>query len=117
MITPQEVQVWYVFPAVRRLFALSLKKQGLIQRDIAKIMNLTEAAVSQYLKGKRGLDVTLPKKIQQKIEIASKQIRTQKTSFEKEFQKIFRDMDESRFICSVCNSYTSKEPSCQICYG
>ena len=33
MITPQEVQVWYILPAVRRNIAIELKKQGIKHAD------------------------------------------------------------------------------------
>ena len=47
---PCEYIVWNVLPSIRKEFAKSLMKNyGLNQKQIAKIINLTPAAVSQYL--------------------------------------------------------------------
>ena len=53
MITPQELEVWYILPAIRRELTISLKEEGLKQRQVAEILGVTEAAVSQYIKSKR----------------------------------------------------------------
>lgn len=40
-------------PAIKAKLAKELKEKGLSQKDIAVLLNVTEAAVSQYLSGKR----------------------------------------------------------------
>ena len=49
-LMPQEIEVWYIIPAVRRELAKSMVKIGLKQKQIAVTLGITEAAVSQYLK-------------------------------------------------------------------
>lgn len=45
----------YLLPAVNALIACELvEKQGLRQSEVARIMNMTPAAVTQYLKRARG---------------------------------------------------------------
>lgn len=52
---PCEFSVWYVLPSLRRELALALiSEHGLSQRRTADLLGLTEAAVSQYVHGKRG---------------------------------------------------------------
>ena len=52
---PCEVTIWYVMPAVRREIVTYLAKDGKLPRKkIAEALDLTPAAVSQYLNGKRG---------------------------------------------------------------
>jgi predicted transcriptional regulator len=55
--THQEIEVWYVIPAIRREMVLELKKRKVSQKAAARLLCLTEAAVSQYMSGKRGTDV------------------------------------------------------------
>jgi len=45
---PQEVEVWYVLPALRRELALIMIEAGRPQKEIAKMLGITEPAVSQY---------------------------------------------------------------------
>lgn len=66
---PQEVEVWYVLPAIRREFARAMKKKEIprkeedgkirqhkvTQKEIAKMLGVTEPAITQYLLKKKGL--------------------------------------------------------------
>ena len=50
----QEIEVWYVIPAIRKEIAKGLVKKGLKQRAVARKLEITDAAVSQYFNSKRG---------------------------------------------------------------
>ena len=52
---PIELEYWFILPALRRSVAKTLKDKGLKQKEVAKILGVTEAGVSQYLKGSRGV--------------------------------------------------------------
>mgnify|MGYP002738569992 CR=1 FL=1 len=55
MKVPCEIVVWYVLPAIRREIAKELvKTYGIKQADVARKFEVTDAAISQYLKRKRG---------------------------------------------------------------
>ncbi|MBA3044390.1 helix-turn-helix domain-containing protein, partial [archaeon] len=49
MKMPCEVIIWYILPGIRREITKSLLKNGLSQREVAKKLGITDAAVSQYL--------------------------------------------------------------------
>ena len=54
-IMPQEMEVWYLIPALRReLTEIFISDFNLSQREVSKILGITESAISQYLKSKRG---------------------------------------------------------------
>jgi len=116
MDTPQEVEVWFVLPALRRQYVIAFKKEGLKQKDIAVIVNLTEAAVSQYLKKKRGDAITFKKEILQEIQTSAKNIVNKKIEYRKEFQNVLKKLKHSRFICTVCHDHTNATDECEICY-
>ena len=60
---PQEVELWYLIPALRREIAkILVKDYDLSQVEIAKILKITESAVSQYLKEKRGNELKFTEK-------------------------------------------------------
>lgn len=55
MMIPCEVVVWYVLPMVRKELAAELVHvHGMSQSEVARRFGLTEAAISQYLRKKRG---------------------------------------------------------------
>ena len=53
MELPQEIELWYVIPAIRKQLVIELKRKGLKQKAIAPILGITEAAISQYNRDKR----------------------------------------------------------------
>jgi predicted transcriptional regulator len=55
MKIPCELIVWYVLPSIRSELARELvKKYHLSQAEVARRFGVTDAAISQYLKAKRG---------------------------------------------------------------
>lgn len=50
---PCEGAIWHILPYIRAGLARELAKQGLTQETIAEKLGLTQAAVSQYISGKR----------------------------------------------------------------
>jgi len=64
---PQEVEVWYVLPAIRRELTRTMIEKGIPQKQIAQMLGVTEPAVTQYKLNKskrsRGDQVDIPEKI------------------------------------------------------
>ena len=66
-LMPQEVEVWYVLPAIRRELTRTMIDKGIPQKQIAQMLGVTEPAVTQYKLNKskrsRGDQVEIPDKI------------------------------------------------------
>ena len=66
-LMPQEVVVWYVLPAIRRELTRAMIKKKKPQKQIAKMLGVTEPAITQYKlkksKRSRGDQVNIPDKI------------------------------------------------------
>jgi predicted transcriptional regulator len=92
-----------LIPAIRALIARELKeKYHLTQEQIAKLLDITQPAVSQYLKEARG-------KKARKVERNEKIMRIVE---EVAFRIYNRDIKESEIIkmfCKVCKLYSSKD--------
>ena len=59
---PQEIEVWYLIPALRRELAkVLIGEYGMSQKKVSEMFMITESAVSQYLKSKRGYELRFPK--------------------------------------------------------
>lgn len=99
LITPQEIEVFYLIPAIRKEMVICFKKQGLQQKEIAKILGITEAAVSQYLHEKRAKEFKLPKKIIKEIEESCKK----KKNIIKEITRILDLLKKER--CGLCSNF------------
>ena len=115
MLQPQEVEVFYILPAIRRELALSMKEQGYKQKDIAKKLWTTEPAISQYLTSKRATEVKFNKNIQEEIKNSTKKINDYKT-LTAVLQDLLRKINKSKITCGVCKSKISLENNCNICF-
>jgi len=106
---PQEVEVWYVLPAIRRELAKVMKTKvvqrvdevgemndhKITQKEIARMLGVTEPAITQYLlkkKGQRsrGDQVLLPDSILKEIDKSA-------DNMIKEYEKARADDEEDIF--------------------
>ena len=62
MKPPCELIVWYVIPTIRAELAKELIKLGLSQKEVSERLGITQSAVSQYVKDKRGKGIPVNKK-------------------------------------------------------
>ncbi|MBR9678758.1 MAG: helix-turn-helix domain-containing protein [Nanoarchaeota archaeon] len=100
---PQELEVWYIIPAIRKELALTLKKKGLTQKEIAKKLYITEPAVSQYMKNKRAKQVVFREETKQKIKEAAENIlkNPSKVNLIKQTQNICREARKNMVLCEL----------------
>lgn len=97
---PQEVELYYVLPALRREIAACMKADGLSQKQIAALLEVSEPAVSQYFSAKRASTVRFTKKIVDSIKSATSSIKDHKSLVE-ETQKLLRLARDEGVVCQV----------------
>lgn len=74
-LLPQELEVWYLIPALRKEIAKVLISDfGMSQKKVSQTLGLTESAISQYLKSKRGSELKFSEKDIEKIKEATTNI-------------------------------------------
>jgi predicted transcriptional regulator len=105
---PCVIVVYYVLPAIRAFIAQNLVKGNLSQLDIAIKMGVTPAAITHYIKGKRGS--SLVKKISQS-ERAVKTILELAECLKREETPI--DVILSK-TCEACRAIRSERLICDI---
>ena len=114
-VHPQEVEVSYNLPANRRELSIEFKRLGKSQREIAKLLGVTDAAVSQYISAKRASDVAFPDDLKSKIQAAAPRI-TSPQSMVREIQAILQQSKDDRFICRMHEQVSDVPQGCDVCF-
>jgi predicted transcriptional regulator len=106
---PQEIEVWYIIPKIRKELAkVFVEKKGFSYDQTAKILGITKAAVSQYLKNKRANKIKFSKEMQKEVENATERISKNPISAMTEIQGLLKKMKESKCSCDVCKKYNKE---------
>lgn len=119
-LLPQEIEVWYIIPAVRKeLSRLLVKKHGLTFEKAGAILGISKAAVSQYLSNKRANKVKLPDVIKKEVEKSAEVVLKDNKRAVKEIERILKEMKRRKCSCDVCKKYNKEildvcECKCQI---
>ncbi len=112
---PQEIEVWYVIPAIRKELAkILIEKYKLKQKKVAEILGITESAISQYLHKKRAKEIGLPKTMKKYLEIAAEKIFKDNKKVLNEIINLLNIAKKQKIICQVCKKYN--KGILKICY-
>lgn len=115
MEMPHEIIVWYLLPALRKALVVELKSSKMSQKAIAKKMNITEAAVSQYLHNKRGSkEIKLGNALNKEVKRSALKIMDDKTKNISaiELIRLVHIANREKIVCTRC---TLKHGYCDIC--
>ena len=117
-IMPQEIEVWYLIPALRREFTrIFIKDYGLTQKQTAEILSVTEAAVSQYLRLKRANQIIFSKKDLVQIKKSADEIKENPETLIKNLYNLCVSLRESKVICKLHKSHDKSIPNnCDVCF-
>ncbi|MBW3019742.1 hypothetical protein KY334_00440 [Candidatus Woesearchaeota archaeon] len=114
-LLPQDMQVRYLFPLLRKETAKQLQKKGLKQKDISSIMGLTEGAVSQYLKDKRGTELKLSEDEITIIEKSIKKLIDKKIDFSEWLFNVSKKIGVPSQLCKIHRSIEKVPAKCKLC--
>ena len=117
METPQEIEVWYILPAIRKEIAQAMANKGLKQVEIADFLGITKSAVNHYLKQKRARELIFPPEIKQEIEKSVDTVLKNKQLLGAELQRLCEIIRKCKYLCKVHHKFTKEEISekCRIC--
>ena len=100
---PQEIEVWYIIPAIRRDISKCLiKDYNTSYEKVGKILGVSKAAISQYMKGKRAAKIKLPEQVGPKIMRSCKLLVNEKSLTVDEINKILNFIRDKSLPCTVC---------------
>ena len=117
-VMPQEIEVWYLIPALRRELAkVFIKNYKLSQRKSAEILGITEPAISQYLNSKRGNEIKFSKKEFVQIKKSADEIIEHPETLIKNLYNLCASLRESKVICKLHKSHDKSIPkNCDVCF-
>ncbi len=114
---PQEIEVWYILPALRREFAKALTKEHkLSQKRVAGLLRVTEAAVSQYISGKRASQVGFDSKVLKEIQKSAKRVVKGDVSLFTELERISKHLTVKLVVCEMCRTSNRGIGECNVCF-
>ena len=115
MLLPSEIESKLLIPAVRAILSKDLViEKGLKEEEVAKMLGITQAAVSNYLRGTRG-DNELISKLMSLTEIISMikeisdDLSTNRAYTAKTLSKFIALCNYMRYSLIICDAHHSLE--------
>lgn len=119
MKTPCEIVVWYVLPTIRREIAKELvEAYHMKQADVGRLFGVTDAAISQYLKKKRGGSSLIEdsehySRFLEEIKSSAKYIYDGKSNMSVEMCRICKYIKNVGLLAQIYSDSTGQEaPQC-----
>ena len=117
---PQEIEVRYILPAIRRELArIFIEEHALNQKEAANLLGLTEAAISQYQHSKRAKEVVFSGKVVNEIRSSAKKILTDKNNKQRVIAEMYRISNLTnvkQILCDLHRAQSKDLASCNICF-
>ena len=110
---PQEIEVWYVIPAIRRELANFLtKKHGFSYEKAGNALKISKAAISQYRKNKRASKVRLHSRVMKEVEKSSNVISKGNDYSVKEILRVLKFMRDKKIPFEYCKGGKHDHEEC-----
>ncbi|MFH1849608.1 MAG: hypothetical protein ABH879_05465 [archaeon] len=117
MKMPQEIEVWYILPAIRREIAKCLTGSfGMSQKKVAGILGVTEAAISHYKKSKRAKDVVFGEDVVAEIEKSAGRITNNTSRVICEIKRLSNLAHIKKIVCQMHKEQEGNLDSCCTCF-
>jgi predicted transcriptional regulator len=121
MKIPCEIVVWYVLPTIRREIARELVfEHGMTQAQVARKFEVTDAAISQYLKKKRGENEIIQNSERyplffNEIKNSAKRLASGDADFVTEMCKLCYTVKNCGMLAEIYEQYTGYDaPQCAM---
>ena len=117
---PQEIEVRYILPAIRRELArIFIQEHKLSQKEAANTLGLTEAAVSQYQHFKRAKEVIFSDSVVNEIRVSADRILAEKNTKQRLIAEMYRISNLTtvrQILCDIHRAQSKELENCNICF-
>jgi len=116
---PQEIEVRYILPAIRRELArIFIQEHSLSQKEAANVLGLTEAAISQYQHYKRAKEVVFSDIIVNEIRVSADRVLADKSKQRliAEMYRVCNLTTVKHILCDIHRAQSKELESCNICF-
>lgn len=116
MKIPCELVVWYVLPMIRREVSKELVyTHGMSQAEVARRFGVTDAAISQYLKKKRGGNAMIDEsplypKFEEAIRESARKIAEDESDFSVEMCRLCGVVKQIGLLAMIYEAQTGSPP-------
>jgi len=108
-LLPQEIEVWYIIPKIRKEMAsIFVDEYKLSYEKTGDILGVSKAAISQYISNKRANKIKLSAEMMKEIKVSAKNIFEKKTNGLKEIERLLQMMKTTKCACDVCKQYNKE---------
>lgn len=118
MFVPCQIVHWYFMPTVVSRLSIEMMGLGLSQKEIATALFITPAAISQYVKKKRGVEMNFPRPLLEKIKSIAIKLKAKKMSEHElatELCEVCKFARKNGLLCDFHRKKFEVSRSCRIC--
>ncbi|MBI2654259.1 hypothetical protein HYX02_05630 [Candidatus Woesearchaeota archaeon] len=117
---PQEIEVRYILPAIRRELArVLIEEHKQTQKETAQILGLTEAAISQYQHSKRAKEVVFSEAVVDEIRKSADKILADKINKQRLIAEMYRISNLTtvrHILCDLHRAQSKELENCNVCF-
>ena len=116
---PQEIEVKYILPAIRREFSkILVREKKYSQKQAAKILDITEAAVSQYFNSRRAKEVVFTEDVIQEMRNSIDKLiaNHSKPIIIGEIYRICNLTTVRQILCGIHKAKSKDLEECKVCF-
>ena len=100
-IMPQELEVWYILPTIRRELSKALLDLDWNRERIATTLGVSKASISHYIRNKRAKEVEFDDVLLKKIRESAARIAENDDLYMEEVQLLCKYIRSSRRLCQI----------------
>lgn len=113
LLHPQEIETFYVIPTLRKYLALHMVEElNMKQKDVAGLLMINSATISQYRSNKRADQLHFNQDLQVEIRKSALLIKD-KMSYLREVQRLLQVIRNSKALCDIHRQFSDVPLACE----